>query len=261
MSKEQTRRTLVTAWLTATAEITIVENEEELCDSKQENQRKQELLDSALKALSPRVVLNRHGVQFPSRSPGLDLKQEIPETLLIKEEPEERSIKQEEEQSIKQEEEQSIKQEEEQSIKQEEEQSIKQEEEQQQKQEQQQVMKKQDADKPYVKKPPNAFMVYKKEQRETIMSEFNIRNSAEVNKIIGERWSRLSAEDQAPYFDKSRLAKREHEAKYPGWSANDNFGRSKRKKANTVTPTYSSPPAAPVQLATVVMILGVKKIN
>ncbi|XP_072301553.1 uncharacterized protein, partial [Eucyclogobius newberryi] len=98
MSKDQTLRTSVTVWLTATAERTIVENEEELCDSKQENQRKQELLDSALKALSPRVVLNRHGVQLPSLSSGPDPKQEIPETPLIKEEPEEQSIKQEEEQ-------------------------------------------------------------------------------------------------------------------------------------------------------------------
>ncbi|XP_072295385.1 sex-determining region Y protein-like [Eucyclogobius newberryi] len=108
-------------------------------------------------------------------------------------------------------------------------------------------MRRQDADKPYVKKPPNAFMIYKKEQRETIMLEFNIRNSAEVNKIVGERWRMLSAEDQAPYFDKARVAKREHEAKYPGWSANDNYGRTKRRKANAVTPTYYSLPAAPVQ--------------
>ncbi|XP_072317623.1 uncharacterized protein [Eucyclogobius newberryi] len=85
-SKGQTLRVLVNARLTAAAqeifvlfERTIAEYEEELCRSKQENQRKRELLDSVL---SPRVV---------------GLNQEIPQ---IKEELEEQSIKQEEEQLL-----------------------------------------------------------------------------------------------------------------------------------------------------------------
>ncbi|XP_072303025.1 uncharacterized protein [Eucyclogobius newberryi] len=77
MSKDQTLMELVNERLSAAAEDiialferTIVENEEELRRSKQEIQRKQELLDSALKALSPRVVLNRHVL---SLSPVLSL--------------------------------------------------------------------------------------------------------------------------------------------------------------------------------------------
>ncbi|XP_055021131.1 chorion transcription factor Cf2-like isoform X2 [Boleophthalmus pectinirostris] len=50
---------------------TIVNLEEELRRSKHENQRLQRLLNSALKALSPRVVLVRAAVQLPSLSTGL----------------------------------------------------------------------------------------------------------------------------------------------------------------------------------------------
>ncbi|XP_055083996.1 zinc finger protein 135-like [Periophthalmus magnuspinnatus] len=101
MSKVQRLRALVEERLTAAAEDIyvlferiIAEYEEELCRSKQENERKQRLLDSTL---SPRVVLTRVGVHMSSLSPGLTLKQEIPETPQIKEEPEEQHNKQEEE--------------------------------------------------------------------------------------------------------------------------------------------------------------------
>ncbi|XP_055083704.1 clumping factor B-like [Periophthalmus magnuspinnatus] len=101
MSKVQRLRALVEERLTAAAEdiyvlfeTIITEYEEELCRSKQENERNQRLLDSTL---SPRVVLTRAGVHMSSLSPGLTLKQEIPETPQIKEEPEEQHDKQEEE--------------------------------------------------------------------------------------------------------------------------------------------------------------------
>ena len=65
MSKGQTLRALVNERLTAAAqeifalfERTIAEYEEELCRSKEENQRKQELLDSVL---SPRLQLQDEG--------------------------------------------------------------------------------------------------------------------------------------------------------------------------------------------------------
>ncbi|XP_055019964.1 uncharacterized protein LOC129411849 isoform X2 [Boleophthalmus pectinirostris] len=100
MSKSQTLRALVNERLTAAAEEifglferTIAEYEEEVCRSKEENQRKQELLDSVL---SPRVVLLRAGVQIPSKSPGPGLNQDPPQTPRVKEEPEEPSVKQEE---------------------------------------------------------------------------------------------------------------------------------------------------------------------
>ncbi|XP_072295310.1 uncharacterized protein [Eucyclogobius newberryi] len=90
-------RALVNARLTAAAEEifalverTIVEYEEELCRSKEENQRNQQLLDSVLS-------LRAEGVQTDWCSPDL-VSEETPETAQIKEEPEEHLLKQEEEQ-------------------------------------------------------------------------------------------------------------------------------------------------------------------
>uniref|UniRef100_A0A8C6WFR0 C2H2-type domain-containing protein n=1 Tax=Neogobius melanostomus TaxID=47308 RepID=A0A8C6WFR0_9GOBI len=103
MSGAQTLRALVNERLAAAAEEifvlierTIVEYEEELCRSKQENQRKQLLLD---KVLYPSIELVRGNVQIPM-SPGPGLNQEITQTPWIKEEPEEQSVKQEEEQLL-----------------------------------------------------------------------------------------------------------------------------------------------------------------
>lgn len=43
------------------------------------------------------------------------------------------------------------------------------------------------SDWPYVKKPLNAFMIYMKEQRAKVVAETNIRWSATINKILGQR--------------------------------------------------------------------------
>ncbi|XP_072294036.1 uncharacterized protein [Eucyclogobius newberryi] len=91
-------RALVNARLTAAAEEifalverTIAEYEEELCRSKEENQRNQQLLDSVLN-------LRAEGVQTDTFSPDHSANEETPEPAQIKEEPEEHLLKQEEEQ-------------------------------------------------------------------------------------------------------------------------------------------------------------------
>ncbi|XP_061692786.1 uncharacterized protein LOC133509602 isoform X2 [Syngnathoides biaculeatus] len=40
-------------------------------------------------------------------------------------------------------------------------------------------------EKVYIKKPPNAFMIFRKEQRENVMAQLNIRDSAVANKVLG----------------------------------------------------------------------------
>ncbi|KAK7902206.1 hypothetical protein WMY93_018975 [Mugilogobius chulae] len=80
-----------------------------------------------------------------------------------------------------------------------------------------------DTDKPYIKKPPNAFMLFMAEQRQRVMQALNIKNSAQVNVEIGQRWKMLSELEKAPYFEQADRVKRAHEAKYPGWSPKDNL--------------------------------------
>ncbi|KAM7368004.1 hypothetical protein PAMP_014260 [Pampus punctatissimus] len=45
----------------------------------------------------------------------------------------------------------------------------------------------QDDDRPYVKKPTNAFMLYMKEQRQNVAAELNLKGSAAMNTILGQR--------------------------------------------------------------------------
>lgn len=108
MSNSHTLRTLVNERLTAAAEeifalfeTTIAAYEKELCRSKEENQRKQQLLDSAKAALSPGVRQQLvAGVPIPSTSPSLVLNPEITK-IVIKEESEVQiSVKQEEEELL-----------------------------------------------------------------------------------------------------------------------------------------------------------------
>ncbi len=47
----------------------------------------------------------------------------------------------------------------------------------------------QDKDQPYVKKPPNAFMLFRKEQRPNVVAELSISDSAMINTILGQRVS------------------------------------------------------------------------
>lgn len=49
----------------------------------------------------------------------------------------------------------------------------------------------QDDDCPYIKRPPNAFMLYIKEQKPNVVAEWTIKGSAAVNSILGKRVSVL----------------------------------------------------------------------
>ncbi|XP_039467506.1 transcription factor 7-like 2 [Oreochromis aureus] len=62
---------------------------------------------------------------------------------------------------------------------------------------------KQGKDQAYIKKPPNAFMLYLKEQRPKVKAQLNISDSAAVNAAVGERWKSLSKKEQKIYFSES----------------------------------------------------------
>ncbi|KAL4000767.1 transcriptional adapter 2-beta [Sarotherodon galilaeus] len=81
----------------------------------------------------------------------------------------------------------------------------------------------QDEDRPYVKKPPNAFMLYLKEQRPKVIAELNIPGSAAVNAVVGQRWKSLSNDQKARYFDQAETERRNHAKEHPAWSTKENY--------------------------------------
>ncbi|XP_075895098.1 transcription factor 7-like 1-B isoform X2 [Nelusetta ayraudi] len=86
-----------------------------------------------------------------------------------------------------------------------------------------------DEDRPYVKKPLNAFMIFRKEQRPIIMKETNIRDSASVNAIVGKKWKSLTKEEQTSYFVEAEKERILHALHHPGWSFKHNYGKRKSK--------------------------------
>ncbi|XP_067454725.1 transcription factor 7-like isoform X1 [Thunnus thynnus] len=93
------------------------------------------------------------------------------------------------------------------------------------------VTKHEKEDKSYVKKPPNAFMLYRREQRFNVVTQYNITDSAMINKILGEKWKSLSKEEQSKYYNEAEIEKQQHLLQHPEWSAKDNYG--KKRKRNT----------------------------
>ncbi|XP_069369740.1 protein pop-1-like [Paralichthys olivaceus] len=77
-------------------------------------------------------------------------------------------------------------------------------------------------DRPYVKKPPNAFMVYRNEQRLKVLAGLRNSDCAAVNTIIGQMWRALSKKGQEKYYEESARLRQIHNQLYPDWSSKDN---------------------------------------
>ncbi|KAF3851923.1 hypothetical protein F7725_005278 [Dissostichus mawsoni] len=90
----------------------------------------------------------------------------------------------------------------------------------------------QDSNRPYVRKPLNAFMLYMKEQRALVKAEVvsEGRGTAAVNEILGQRWKALTEEDKEKYFSQAQEERRLHAQQNPHWSTKDNYGRKMRKR-------------------------------
>ncbi|CAH1794792.1 unnamed protein product [Owenia fusiformis] len=83
---------------------------------------------------------------------------------------------------------------------------------------------------PYVKKPLNAFMLYMREQRAEVIKDCTLKESAQVNQMLGRKWHALDRSEQAKYYEMARKEKELHMQLYPGWSARDNYASHAKKK-------------------------------
>uniref|UniRef100_A0A3Q3KKB9 HMG box domain-containing protein n=1 Tax=Monopterus albus TaxID=43700 RepID=A0A3Q3KKB9_MONAL len=89
---------------------------------------------------------------------------------------------------------------------------------------------------PYIKKPPNAFMAFRKEQAPIVAAELPNSNSAQVNAVVGQRLKVLSKEEQAKYYEEAEMENLLHIMNHPDWSSRDNYGK-KRKRVRRKAPT------------------------
>ncbi|XP_068163258.1 transcription factor 7-like 2 [Antennarius striatus] len=63
---------------------------------------------------------------------------------------------------------------------------------------------------PYVKKPPNAFMLFLKEQRPYVHPNIQRQGSGVVNKVLGRKWTSLPKEERDKYYREAWTAREEH---------------------------------------------------
>ncbi|XP_037548203.1 transcription factor 7-like 1-A isoform X3 [Nematolebias whitei] len=89
---------------------------------------------------------------------------------------------------------------------------------------------KEEEKKPHIKKPLNAFMLYMREERPKVVAQCNVKESATINQILGQRWHSLSKDEQSKYYEMARKERLLHSKLYPNWSARDNYGKKKKRK-------------------------------
>ncbi|XP_056225737.1 transcription factor 7-like 1-A [Seriola aureovittata] len=119
----------------------------------------------------------------------------------------------------------------------------------------------QDEGRPYIKKPPNAFMLFRKEQRAKVVAELNNNNNATVNTVIGQRWKSMSKEEQAKYHEEAEKERTLHSQQFPDWSCSDNYGKKRkrvRRKARTTADASASQPEEVTQQAKKLCVIPVQ---
>ncbi|TWW75539.1 Transcription factor, partial [Takifugu flavidus] len=76
---------------------------------------------------------------------------------------------------------------------------------------------------PYIKKPLNAFMLYKKEQWPLITAQQETRKSNVINMLLGQKWKALPKEEQTRYYIEAETQKLLHSLNHPDWTCRDNY--------------------------------------
>ncbi|KAM8854545.1 protein pop-1-like [Synchiropus picturatus] len=82
----------------------------------------------------------------------------------------------------------------------------------------------------YIRRPPNAFMVFMRENREIVTRTLKPKHSVETNTILGEMWRKMSTDEREIYYQKATEERRIHAEKYPEWSSQDNYGKKAKRQ-------------------------------
>ncbi|XP_061616939.1 transcription factor SOX-18-like isoform X1 [Phyllopteryx taeniolatus] len=101
----------------------------------------------------------------------------------------------------------------------------------------------------YIKKPPNAFLIFMKEQRPFVKAAAPRQDSAAVNKVLGQMWKSLTPAEQLSYFQESERLSRIHATRYPDWTYRDNYGKKQKRKWGSAATSVNHLTAPAPQLA------------
>lgn len=67
----------------------------------------------------------------------------------------------------------------------------------------------------HIKRPLNSFMVWAKERRRSMNKSNPRMRNADISKILGEEWRKMSSSDKQPYVQQAVYLRRQHKIEYP----------------------------------------------
>ncbi|XP_077479865.1 uncharacterized protein LOC144091436 isoform X2 [Stigmatopora argus] len=94
-------------------------------------------------------------------------------------------------------------------------------------------------ERPYIKKPPNAFMLFANKYREVVTMQLEKRDSASVHVALGKIWKLLPQADRDKYHEEADAQKRRHAQLYPRWSTCENYGKRRKRRKSKVHPSVT----------------------